>query len=267
MSQYLELAEKILINFEEVLPPQKLFEKLADLKNSHPELMTNILGKSLKGDPITMITLGSGTKQALWYGFPDPGEAVGGTVIYHLIETLLKNPDLLKGLDYIWNFIPCLNRDDQPFEGEKLGKVMKGRDQEVDWMLQNPRPETTVLTNIASLLSPLFIFPMHDEFHTEEMDLPMYFPVSHVLTPNQCEMIRGICTDAGLKISPDFQHPEMGEGFLYMPQVQDYTNSTFSVFARSGLVFICEVPDSKEVEYKVLAKVQLACGLALMGQL
>ncbi len=219
------------------------------------------IGKSDKGFSIQLMSQpGSNPQNALLYGFADPGEAVGGTGLLCLMRALREGHSFLADMKYNWNFIPCLNLDDQPNAGKTLDKVMKTGSQEVDWLVQTPRPETKALLEIASRLQPKFVFPLHDEWHCRE-EIPCYMPVSHVLPKNVCHGLRDILESFGLKISSEIVDPLMGPGFLNMESVSDIKNSTFYEFGKYGTVFICEMPDLLGKPDEQIIAAQMAAGL------
>lgn len=259
--EIIELTSRIIGDCNEIIPAAKLISDFKNLSNEENQISHKVLGKSIKGVDIDLYSIGTGEKNVLWYGLPDPGEAVGGTVIWLLVNAIIQNQFTFD--DITWNFIPCLNFDDQPNEGLTVEKIMKSSEQEVDWMLTNPRPETTAIVECANTLKPFFSYPMHDEFHCDEKDIPIYFPVSEILNRDISEEIRNLIKEYGLKISSEISHKEMGDGFFNMKEVEDYSNSTFSKLAEHGTVFICEVPDSENISINNLLKAQLSCGLTI----
>lgn len=165
-----------------ILPPVEILNQCRKISEKDKRLSQIIIGKSKKGTPIEAYSFGQGDKNILFYGFPDPGEAVGGTGILALVLALLNGNSFLNSLtnslNLKWNFIPCLNFDDQPEKGCEFVTVMRDPAiREVDWCLNNPRPETKALIQHAEKNKPVFTFPLHDEFHSGE-SIPVYFPVS-----------------------------------------------------------------------------------------
>lgn len=252
-------AQEIATYYPHVLPAVDVVSEANSIAKDW--LKTTEIARSRKGHSIQLMSqTTSQNNNALLYGFPDPGEAVGGTGLLCLMKALRANHPFLRDLSFNWSFIPCLNFDDQPNSGKTLEKVMKTSEQEVDWLVKNPRPETTALLEIASKLQPRFIFPLHDEWHCRE-EIPVYMPVSQPLSMEICQGLRELLIYFGLKISMDMTDPEMGAGFLNMGTVEDIMNSTFYEFGKSGTVFICEVPDLLgQPDSKVIAA-QMAAGL------
>jgi hypothetical protein len=86
------------LHFTKILPPNDLIFEIENLKGLKTELLQ--------------------TSQRR-------GEAVGATGILCLLKELLNPNSLLNNFPVIWNFIPCLNWDDQHDDGNTLSKVMK----------------------------------------------------------------------------------------------------------------------------------------------
>ena len=88
--------------------------------------MINTIGKSAKGHPIKLYSYGqANAPQVLLYGLPDPGEAVGASGLLGLLRALKDPHHLIHQMNVRWNFIPCLNIDDQPNDGLTLELVQK----------------------------------------------------------------------------------------------------------------------------------------------
>jgi hypothetical protein len=222
------------------------------------------MGYSRLNNPIEVYEIGNGKKSILIYGFPDPGEAIGGTTILALMKRLILNDEELNSFNLKWILIPCINFDDQPDNGEKLSKIMKKENQEVDWCLANPREETKVLLEIAEKYKPIISIPLHDEFHCEEK-IPVYFPVSPKIDKNLCDKLREVISRYNLEIEKSINDEKMGYGFFEMSEkAKDYSNSTFSVLTKYGVVIIFELSDIKELGRNKLCELQIAIILEII---
>jgi hypothetical protein len=69
------------------------------------------VGTSKLGEPIRMLSVGSGSKNALLFGCPHPNEPIGGMLIHHLSEAVCKDAELRDAFDYTWHFIPTVDPD------------------------------------------------------------------------------------------------------------------------------------------------------------
>jgi hypothetical protein len=137
---------------------------------------------------------------------------------------------------------------------------------EVDRCVDNPRPETTALLNIAREYKPFFTFALHDEFHSGE-NIPVYCGVSSALDFQVTNRMRKHISDFGFEIDRSNKHAEMGEGFFVMKEAfgeADYSNSTFSIFSESGLVLGCELSCQENTAPRTLVATQITIGLEAM---
>lgn len=259
----LHLARDLTADVERILAPREVLAAFRALASAHPGLHREVLGHDERGEPIEAYRWGHGPRATLWYAFPDPGEAVGGTGLLALLRGLVAGDARLAALDLTWHLLPCLNLADQPANGEALGLVMKTHAQEVDWCTHAPRPETTALLGLARATRPVAVFPLHDEFHCGE-PLAVYAMVSAPLPDATCEAVRQALQAFGYAIDADTSDPAMGPGFARMNQAPDYGNSTFAVMAEAGLVFICEVSQLPGLTAAEMAGAQLAASLVAL---
>lgn len=251
-------ASEITAWVEDILPPIKLLDECRKIAEINSQITRKILGYAQNNQPIEAYFWGESENCILIYGFPDPGEAIGGTTILALLKKISLNDSFLKSFNLMWIFIPCLNFADQPENGIKLAKVMKTASQEVDWCLDNPREETKVIVDIASTYKPVISFPLHDEFHCNE-NIPIYFPVSPRISSELAGELRECIQQYSLEIDKNYNDSQMGEGFFYMPEVaKDYANSTFSLLAEHGTVIIFELSDTPEKIKSKLCEIQVA---------
>lgn len=249
-------AEKITLWVDEILPPVKLLNECKNISNENNKLHRKTMGYSKSNHPIEVYEFGESDKSILIYGFPDPGEAIGGTTILSIIKRLILNDKLLMGFNLKWILIPCLNFEDQPENGTKLVKMMKNKEQEIDWRLDNPREETKVLIELANKYKPVITIPLHDEFHCEER-IPIYFPVSPKIDQNFSKELRECIEYYGLEIDKSINDTEMGYGFFEMSEwAKDYHNSTFSILSKYGQVIVCELSDIKALKRRKLCEIQ-----------
>ncbi len=261
----LEEVRDISKDTKEILPPKILLKDCYRLAKEANSLSQSIIGFSKKNRPIDLFSFGRVHPNVLLYGFPDPGEAVGGTGIFKVMKALVSGNTSLSSWNIRWLFIPCLNFDDQPSEGRVLKPVMRDPNvREVDWSLNNPRPETKALINLARKYRPIFSFPMHDEYHSREEILPNIM-VSRELDSKTCDQVRACFKYYDIPLNPKYSHPSMGKGFLEMKRsTGDYKNSTFSVLDDFGTVAICEVSKLKNVQPSDLVGLQLSAGLTIL---
>lgn len=257
-----DIAQRIM----HIMPPREVLNAAHRIGTSENGFHHRRGGLSAQGNPIDVFEFGCGTRTVFWYGFPDPGEAVGATGIVALMEALAEGHPSLNTQDIHWIFIPCLNLDDQPDEAEFWQTIRKRSDQEVDWCVSEPRPETAMLLEISANSRPQFTFPLHDEWHAHE-EIPVYFPVSRVMSASVCDRIRAHFAYHDLTLTDDFKHSSMGRGFVLMRELEgDFANSTFAHFAEHGLVAICEVCDNGRISARDLVATQIGFGLVAQAE-
>ena len=77
-----------------------------------PEMATlERVGTSTLGEPISMLTIGNGSKQALLFACPHPNEPIGAMLVHHFARMLTQDETLRDGLGYTWNLISCVDPD------------------------------------------------------------------------------------------------------------------------------------------------------------
>lgn len=85
------------------------FEAIA---RDHADLATlERVGTSTLGEPINMLTIGTGEKQALLFACPHPNEPIGAMLVHHFARMLVNDDELRDGLGFTWNLIACVDPD------------------------------------------------------------------------------------------------------------------------------------------------------------
>ncbi|GGX32269.1 M14 family zinc carboxypeptidase [Streptomyces lomondensis] len=69
------------------------------------------IGTSRLGEPLRLLSVGHGRRNALVVGGPHPNEPVGLLTVQHLAQLVADTPALRDGADLTWHFIPCLDPD------------------------------------------------------------------------------------------------------------------------------------------------------------
>jgi hypothetical protein len=78
----------------------------------HPDLATlTRVGTSKLGEPISMLSIGHGPKNAFLFGCPHPNEPIGSNLIHYVSNLLCDDADLRDGLGYTWRLIPSVDPD------------------------------------------------------------------------------------------------------------------------------------------------------------
>lgn len=262
--ELIEAAKSLSSWVTEILPPLAVLSECDSIARKNANVHKTELAITESGHSIDAYKFGNGKRHIFLYGFPDPGEAVGGMTILSLLRGLLRDNSDLVSLNLTWHFIPCLNFDDQPNEGIKLEHIFRNpKIREVDWCVDNPRIETTAILNYAETLRPVFIYPLHDEYHSGEAT-PAYMMVSEPIDSNLCQIARNCLKTLGFHIKKSYPHPKMGEAFDTMTRYQNYSNSTFSRFEKYGLVGMCEVSQQPKISTWQLVAAQLSIGMIFL---
>ncbi len=250
----------------ELLSPITAIEYFAKMARYDNRFTETKIGADTSGRDIFAYSFGSGDNHCLFYAFPDPGEAVGARGLVALANLLQAGACNFKNMPVCWHFIPCLNFVDQPDSGKTLQTVRKTAAQEVDWCLNNPRPETTALMSFADKIRPVFTLAMHDEAHDNTAS-SSYLGVTKTLSPRSIQLIRSMYYKCGAVLNPDYSDKEMGDGFFRMDQIGDeFNNSTFSHLSGYGQVMVADVGKEKGLKISDLVFLQLAAGLVGMDQ-
>ncbi|PLX16961.1 MAG: hypothetical protein C0601_08765 [Candidatus Muiribacterium halophilum] len=249
---------------DDILSPVEVIEWFENIAKENNKIKEEIYNKDETGRDIKCYVIGKG-ETILLYAFPDPGEAVGGTSIKVLTQLLLDEQSSISKMPYRFVIVPCLNFLDQPNNGVKNERLQKTRAQEVDWCLSDPRLETRAIIKIAKKYEPKLTFPLHDEWHSKEYVDP-YLGVDPVISKKLATEITEIFAGYDMEMNSEYDDPEMGKGFFNMKSIgPEYKNCTFSLFAKMGHVFVCEVPYGKNLKASSLVEIQLSVFISFIN--
>ncbi len=263
----LEIAESLSSEVTAILPPLQVLRDCEAIRKTNADVRELTIGHTESGHALKAYEFGQGQNHVLFYGFPDPGEAVGGTTILCLLRGLTESKEMLCLFDTTWHFIPCLNLDDQPDGGRSLSTVMRDPNiREVEWCVSNPRSETQALLDYVNTISPIFTFPLHDEYHSGET-IPLTVLVSECLDFDVCERIRTCVRYFGLLLEQKNPHETMGTTFRVASEFAgtEYSNATWSLIETHGLVTACEVSQQEGISAHTLVATQISIGLTLLN--
>jgi hypothetical protein len=160
-----------------------LLNAFRDLARRHPELFRlRRIGTSRLGEPLIMLSAGTGPRHALLVGGPHPNEPVGFVTLLHLAQRLVDDPALRDGLGYTWNLIPCIDPDAARLnEGWYSGPLTVEHyhrhfyrpavGNQPEWTFpmlddrspfNSPLPETKALMRVIDRLRPRFQYSLHN---------------------------------------------------------------------------------------------------------
>lgn len=140
------------------------------------------VGSSSLGEPISMLSLGTGERQILLFACPHPNEPIGAMMVHHLARMLCEDGALRDGLGYTWNFIPCVDPDgtrlnegwfDGPFTVRNYARhfYRPAAEQQVEWTFPNfykgnyfdrSLPESEMLMRVIDRLKPVLLGSLHN---------------------------------------------------------------------------------------------------------
>lgn len=94
------------------LTVDELVADFEDIVKSYPEIARlERVGTSTLGEPISMLTMGSGEKQALLFACPHPNEPIGAMLVHHFARMLVDDAYVRDELGFTWNLIACVDPD------------------------------------------------------------------------------------------------------------------------------------------------------------
>lgn len=98
--------------FDRFLTVDEMHAGLDRLAETYPEITSlRRVGTSTLGEPIRMLSIGSGSHHALLFGCPHPNEPIGGMLIHYFSDLLCRDAELRDAFDYTWHFIPTVDPD------------------------------------------------------------------------------------------------------------------------------------------------------------
>ncbi|MCZ9336744.1 dehydrogenase, partial [Streptomyces sp. TRM76130] len=90
----------------------ELRSRAAALAARHPDrARLRRVGTSRAGQPLWLLSLGHGDRQALVVAGPHANEPVGGATVLRLATRILGDARLTEGADATWNLLLCLDPD------------------------------------------------------------------------------------------------------------------------------------------------------------
>ncbi|MCE7004974.1 hypothetical protein LWC34_19390 [Kibdelosporangium philippinense] len=126
------------------------------------------VGTSRLGEPITMISIGDGPRNALVFAGPHPNEPIGFLTVLALAETVSEND-----LGHTWHIIGCVDPDGARLnESWYAGPLDRRRylhgfyrppfDEQVEWTFPDGLPETRALRKVIDEVRPDLMCSLHN---------------------------------------------------------------------------------------------------------
>ncbi|MEX1658819.1 M14 family zinc carboxypeptidase [Streptomyces pseudovenezuelae] len=155
----------------------ELGARAAALVARHPtDARLRRAGTSRAGNPLWLLSVGHGSRQALVVAGPHANEPVGGGTVLRLAERALADPRLTVGADATWNLLLCLDPDGlRRNEGWLRGPYSLGRyfrnffrpgfGEQPEWLPDGADaaalPETCTLLALQDELRPFLQCSLH----------------------------------------------------------------------------------------------------------
>lgn len=226
--------------FTSFLGVDALNHSLAELASKHPDLARlRRVGTSRLGEPISMLSIGSGGRNALMFATAHPDEPIGALTISHLARVLCEDADLREAGDYTWHFIPCTNPDDMrlnegwfepPFSIGRFASLVfrPAMHNDLEWSFpfqyekayfDRTMSETHMLMRVIDELRPAVMGSLHNNvfggvyYYLESAD-----PYMQRVLP-EIAASEGLLLRLGEPETPYVE--ELGPGVMRLPRPQD----------------------------------------------
>lgn len=216
------------------------------------------IGTSRLGEPLRMLSIGHGRRNALIVGGPHPNEPVGLLTVRHLARLVADTPALRDGADLTWHFIPCLDPDgtrlnegwfDGPYTLRRYHTEFyrPAPADQPEWTFpvlddaawfDGMLPETQALARVIDELRPDFQYSLHNADFGG-----VFFILSRPL-PGAADDLAAVAAahDVLLSRGPvdTLGWTESGPGVYLMPTAEEFTAAT----ARRGTPPACGLSSS-----------------------
>jgi len=192
---------------ERFLTVDELNDDFARIAREHPEIARlERVGSSQLGEPIRMLSIGSGERNILLFACPHPNEPIGAMLVHHLARILCDDADLRDGMGFTWNLIACVDPDGTrlnegwfagPFTISNYARnfYRPAPHQQVEWTFPNfykqnyfdrSLPESEMLMRVIDRLQPVVMGSLHNAgfggvYYYISRDEPDLYPTFHEL--------------------------------------------------------------------------------------
>ena len=209
------------------------------LVETYPEIASlKVIGQTREGDPIELLTIKGGEKQAFVFGGPHPNEPIGCMTVEYLSQRLCEDEALRQELDYTWHFIKSIDADGMrlnegwfggPFSPSNYARhfYRPASDEQVEWTFpieyktlkfNEPLPETQALMQVIDEIKPQFLYSLHNAgfggvYYYVSNECPPLYDTFHKIPE-------------WFNLSLDLGEPEMSIAELYAPAIYRMLTST-----------------------------------------
>ncbi|MCC6803084.1 MAG: hypothetical protein IT319_09385 [Anaerolineae bacterium] len=153
------------------------------LVTDYPDLASiRVVGQTRRGDPVELLTIKGGEKQAFVFGGPHPNEPIGTMTIEYLSRRLCEDSALRDELGYTWHFIKSIDSDGMrlnegwfagPFTPTNYARhfFRPAPFDQIEWTFpfdykdlhfHAPLPETEALMRVIDETKPTLLYSLHN---------------------------------------------------------------------------------------------------------
>lgn len=187
-------------DFARFLTVDELYAQAREVAAAHPELARcRDVGHSTDGEAIPMVSIGDGPVPLLFYACPHPNEPIGAMLVSHLLDELIRSPELRAG--FTWHLLPCVDPDGTrlnegwfapPYTVRRYaaGFYRPPGVEQVEWTFPathktfefgDPIPETRALMAALTEVRPAFVYSLHNAgfggvYYYLSRDVPDVYP-------------------------------------------------------------------------------------------
>lgn len=161
----------------------ELARDLEELSTTYPGLTRHRrVGTSRLGEPIHLLSIGEGSRDAFLFGCPHPNEPIGAMMVNYFSRLLCEDESLRDALDFTWHVIPCIDPDGTrlnegwfagPFTARNYARnfYRPAFTEQVEWTFpisykrlyfDATLPETETLMRVIDEVQPEFMFSLHN---------------------------------------------------------------------------------------------------------
>ncbi len=223
-------------DYQEFLTSEELHNSSVELVEEFPEIaQLQKIGVSTDGRPIELLTIGRGSRVALFLGVPHPNEPIGTLSLEFLSRLLCERPDLRERFDYTFLIVKVSDPDGLALnEGWLKGAFSPLQyalnyyrcmaQEQVEWgfpidyktlHFSTPPAETQVVMQLMHNYRPSFCYSLHNASFCG-----VYFYASQCF-PRLFTQLQQLVADQGLALH---------QGEPEVPYIQAWTQAVYPFF-------------------------------------
>ncbi|MCW2878421.1 MAG: hypothetical protein JWQ95_2521 [Sphaerisporangium sp.] len=170
-------------DFDRFPSVDEMHADLDELAALYPDLVRlRRIGTSRLGEPLRVLTLGAGPRDAVIIGGPHPNEPIGSLTVSQLVRRLCEDDGLREELGYRWHLIPCVDPDGarlnegwyaDPGDRRHYARhfYRPAWSDQVEWtfpltgddyFFDRSLPETEALMRLMDEVRPAFVYSLHN---------------------------------------------------------------------------------------------------------